>query len=135
MNKKELFEFRVGDIVRDFRFDGEFELSYNTNNTYPLQTPFGYTNYASYTINGKQHSSHDGPVLTLVRRPSKKKNVTWYRVSYHEKCDGKKPNTCNELYKYLEDFLNFYARKKSDFHWIELEPVRLHEYEVENEGK
>ncbi len=70
INKKELFEFKVGDTVRDFRIDGEYVLQENyTLPHYPLKIKIGgWTRI--FTIEGKTHLLDDIPVLTLTRRPN-----------------------------------------------------------------
>ncbi len=134
--QKKLFEFRAGDIVRDYRFNEEITLRdsrCDDDDDYPLQSTLDNVN-CTYTINGKLLSSHDNPIITLVKRPNEKKSVTWYRVSFHYKTEKSTAQSHNTLYRSIQEFLDAsLGMKESDFHWIELEPVRTHEYEVADE--
>jgi hypothetical protein len=123
-----MFEFKIGDIVRDYRFNKEFVLESNSSNDYPLKI----SSVASYTINGKLVITEDNPIITLVRRPKEKKSVTWYRVFYHY-IGSNYPTFTTSLVESEKDLDRKIGLNSNNCHWIKLEPVITHEYEVENE--
>lgn len=70
----------------------------------------------------------------IYQEPKKTEKVVWYRVTAH-KNDDDEPCTLEFLFKSKDHFLGFVREKESDFHWIKLEEVYTHEYEVENESR
>jgi hypothetical protein len=64
----------------------------------------------------------------------KTEKVTWYKVAYHHKKSDIAWES-GELYTSRENFLTIHQATEDCFHWIKLEEVYTHEYEVKNETK
>lgn len=60
----------------------------------------------------------------------KTEKVTWYKVYFHRKDFSSKAEPSMFFHKSKEDFLTTNDLKESDLHWIKLEEVMTHEYEV-----
>jgi len=68
------FEFQVGDIVECYLLNGEHILQKSENCFYPLcikRDSFSKT----FTKDGKLCTSHDKPILKLLRRPKEVRKV------------------------------------------------------------
>jgi hypothetical protein len=59
----------------------------------------------------------------------KTEKVSWYKITCHSVSDSR-PMSCDYLFKSEDHFLDYYKESKDDYHWIKLEEVCTHEYEV-----
>jgi len=121
MKTESKFEFKPGDIVRDLRFNGEFELVGSPFDCYPLKLYIGTMVY-TYTEDGRVDTSHDNPILVLIRRPEEE--VKWFRV-YYKRTDWAYACQTSTLFTRKEDFLKNEYSKESDYEWIKLEEVKI----------
>jgi uncharacterized protein YkuJ len=80
-----------------------------------------------------EHSVYSSYILeksSIYTPPTKKtEKVTWYRISYHKKGNNY-AFTEADLVGSIEVFLSEYGTSEGDYHWIKLEEVYTHEYEV-----
>lgn len=121
-------EFRAGDKVKCTFFGDEvFELVEHTG-YYPLKIKRESCEYI-FQRDGRYCVHHTSSVLTLVSRPKKKESVTWYRVTCHAK-EADEATDYGRLFRNKEHFLVYQGSKEQDFHFIHLEPVVTHEYDV-----
>ena len=79
-NENKEFEFKVGDKVKIPESSQEHTLKDNNDDTYPFRIIYtdtkGYLRVSTYTLQGRIIQSHELPVLTLMERPKKYKEVT-----------------------------------------------------------
>ena len=79
-NGNKEFEFKVGDMVKIPESSQVHTLKDNHNDTYPLRIIYtdtiGHLRLSTYTLQGRILQSHELPVLTLMERPKKYKEVT-----------------------------------------------------------
>lgn len=60
----------------------------------------------------------------------KTEKITWYRASFHHKNSKHPQQLTKDLCKGMEDFLGYFNESEDDYHWIKLEEVYSHIYEV-----
>lgn len=79
-NENKEFEFKVGDKVKVPESSQVHTLKDNQNDTYPFRIIYtdtkGYLRVSTYTLQGRMIQSHELPILTLMERPKKYKEVT-----------------------------------------------------------
>lgn len=79
--------------------------------------PIGFDDDVFKPNKNKKYSlifSHELVMYTKHQEPEK-----WYQVFAHYKYNAR-PCCNSNLYKSVEDFLNFVQCKESDYHWIKL---------------
>lgn len=112
--------FEAGDVVTCAFFgDEEFvlEKSNKSISPYPIHIKTSTGSYWCFTTDGKYHVSNTAPILKLVRKKSKERElVEIYRVS----CD-------NESFQLIKEFESY----EDAFTWIRRNGIPSWEYQIE----
>ncbi len=105
------------------------------NKEWSIEEAFGHFKDTKFLYNNKNEeqemframSFQDGYEIYTEKKTEK---ITWYRVFFHRKGHGFTACTAISLFKSKLQFLLCENKKEDDFHWIKLEEVMTHEYEV-----